>query len=165
MFVLAVGAGACGSGTPSAAPTTSTTAASKLGTPTSATTPKPSTTTTSVPPTTAVPTTPPMTAPPTSAFPVALQPSAAQAAATLVSAWAGGNRPVALSVATPAAVNTLFAASYPSGNLVFRGCSTAFPPLVCSYGPPALGSGTLFEIYVSQASSGGWYVSSVAVET
>lgn len=82
-----------------------------------------------------------------------------------MSGWADGNRAVALSVAVPAAVNTLFAVPYPSGNAVFRGCSDAFPPLVCSYGPPALGSGPLFQIYVSQTSSGGWYVSEAMVET
>ncbi|MBO0748167.1 MAG: hypothetical protein J2O47_07445, partial [Acidimicrobiaceae bacterium] len=90
---------------------------------------------------------------------------AEQAADALVSGWAAGNRPAALSVAVPAAVNTLFAVPYPSGNAVFRGCSSAFPPLVCSYGPPALGNGSLFEIYVSQAPAGGWYVSSVVVES
>jgi len=161
---LVLATGACG-GTPSSAPGAAP--SSTASAPETATTAPPTTTpATTAPPTTAPPTTaPPITAPPTTALPAAPQPSAQQAADTLVSDWATGNRPVALSVAVPAAVNALFAVPYPSGNAVFRGCSDAFPPLVCSYGPPALGSGSLFEIYVNQTPGGGRYVSSVVVET
>lgn len=167
--MLALSAGACGtapSGTPGAAPAAPTSPAPPSVTPSGSGTTAPNATTTTT--TTLPPTTPPTTAPPTpptTALPVAPQPSAAQAAAALVAGWSAGNRPFALSVAVPSAVDTLFAVPYPGANAVFRGCSEAFPPLVCTYGPPALGSGTLFEIYVSQVPNGGWYVSSVVVET
>lgn len=113
-----------------------------------------STTTTTGPTTT--------TAPP---LPTALKPNGADAAAALVSAWASGNRAEALTVATPAAVNTLFAEHYSSGLVIDRGCSMAFSPIVCTYGPPGGASPTdpIYEIDATQVASG-WYVSSATME-
>jgi hypothetical protein len=101
----------------------------------------------------------------TAGLPSALQPSPTTAASALVSSWAGGNRAVALSVATPSAVDTLFGATYASGMAIDRGCSTSAPPVVCTFGPPGGASPTdpIYEVYVSQAPSG-WYVSTVKVE-
>jgi hypothetical protein len=102
----------------------------------------------------------------TIAIPAALQASAEAAAGDLISSWASGNRPEALSVATSRAVATLFAVPYPSGMAIDRGCSSAFPPIVCTYGPPGGGPSNvpIFQIYVSQT-AGGWYVSSAVVES
>jgi hypothetical protein len=101
----------------------------------------------------------------TTALPSALKPDPATAATTLVSSWAAGNKVFALSVATPTAVNTLFAVPYHAGLVEDRGCSTAFTPIVCSYGPPGGASPTdqIYQIDVSQA-AGGWYVSDVKVQ-
>ena len=98
----------------------------------------------------------------TVSIPAALQPNADAAATALVSSWSTGNRAAALSVATPAAVDALFAVPYPSGQAQDRGCSTAFLPIVCTFGPPggANPNDPIYEIYVSQT-PGGWYVSSV----
>jgi hypothetical protein len=166
LLLLASIATACGSGRASAPTTSPTTALSTSTTVAGTTTTTPTSTapTSTAPATTAPGTTAPTTAPATTAaIPVAPQPSAEAAAAALVSGWATGNRAVALSVSTPSAVATLFAVPYPSGNAVFRGCSDAFPPLVCSYGPPALGSGALYQVYVSPVGAD-WYVSSVVIE-
>jgi len=68
-------------------------------------------------------------------------------------------------VATEAAVAELFSARYPGGGLAIpRGCSVAFPPIVCTYGPPGGGnsSDALYEVYVSHTAKG-WYVSSVMI--
>ncbi len=83
----------------------------------------------------------------------------------LVAAWAAGNTLRALTVATVKSVETLFAAHYSPGLAIDRGCSTAFPPLVCTYGPPGGAPPTdpIFEIYVS-TTPGGWYVSSVQID-
>jgi len=101
----------------------------------------------------------------TMALPTALQPGAEAAATTLVSNWAAGNRTAALTVATQAAVTTLFAVPYASGQALDRGCSTSFIPIVCTFGPPGGASPTdpIYEIDVSQT-AGGWYVSSVKIE-
>lgn len=83
----------------------------------------------------------------------------------MVAAWAGGNRASALTVGTPAAVGQLFAIPYPGAGLaISRGCSTAFIPIVCTYGPPGGAPPTdpIYEIDVSQ-SGVGWYVSAVKV--
>jgi hypothetical protein len=96
-------------------------------------------------------------------IPVAPQPSAQAAAAALVSGWSAGNKVFALSVATAASVATLFAVPYQAGNAVFRGCSAAFSPIVCTYGPPGGGNGALYEVNVSPTGAK-WYVSSVVVE-
>jgi hypothetical protein len=121
--------------------------------------PDPSTiaTTTSAPPTTSTTTT---------TLPAALQPTAPAAAAALVAAWAARNTLQALTVATVKSVEALFAAHYSPGLAIDRGCSTAFPPLVCTYGPPGGAPPTdpIYEIYVS-TTPGGWYVSSVQIDS
>jgi hypothetical protein len=101
----------------------------------------------------------------TLALPTAPQPSAEAAASALVSKWSTGNRAAALTVATPAAVGTLFAAPYTAGLADDRGCSTAFTPIVCTFGPPggASPNDPIYQILVSQG-TGGWYVSSVKIE-
>jgi hypothetical protein len=101
----------------------------------------------------------------TVAIPVAPQPGAEAAANALVSAWSSGNQPVALSVATSQAVATLFAVPYPSGLAISRGCTSAFPPIVCTFGPPGGGptNAPIFQVYVSQVPAG-WYVSSIMIE-
>ena len=98
-------------------------------------------------------------------IPTGLQPSAGDAATALVSSWASGNRAAALSVATPPAVSALFAARYSSGLAIDRGCSDAFSPIVCTYGPPGGASPTdpIYEIFVTQTPKG-WYVSSTKIE-
>ncbi len=97
--------------------------------------------------------------------PSTLSPSAEAAATALVSSWSTNNRTAALTVATSAAVASLFAAPYTSGLAIARGCSTSFSPIVCTYGPPGGGSPTdpIYQIKVSQV-AGGWYVSSVEIE-
>jgi hypothetical protein len=70
-------------------------------------------------------------------------------------------------VATPDAVRILFSMRYPgAGAAISRGCSTAFPPIVCTYGPPGGASPTepVFQIYLARTPAG-WYVSSVMPET
>jgi hypothetical protein len=102
----------------------------------------------------------------TLAIPGALRPNAENAAAALVLSWASGNKAKALSVATSQAVATLFAAPYTSGLVIDRGCTSAFPPIVCTYGPPGGGppNAPIFQLYVSQTPEG-WYVSSVQIES
>ncbi len=97
--------------------------------------------------------------------PGVLKPNPDTAANALVSSWAAGNKPAALTVATPTAVNTLFGVPYRSGLAEDRGCSTSFMPIVCTFGPPGGASPTdqIYEIDVSQA-AGGWYVSAVKVQ-
>jgi len=101
----------------------------------------------------------------TTVLPTALSSSADAAATALVSSWSTNDRAVALTVATPAAVNTLFGVPYTSGQAIARGCSTSFTPIVCTYGPPggASPSDPIYQIMVSQT-NGGWYVSSVKKE-
>jgi len=100
----------------------------------------------------------------TLALPSALKPSAAAAAADLISSWASGNQAEASSEATAPAVAALFAGHYTAGLVIDRGCSVAFSPIVCTYGPPGGAAPTdpIYEMDVVQA-PGGWYVSSVAV--
>lgn len=96
--------------------------------------------------------------------PPAPQPSPSDASDALVRGWEAGNRAYAASVATAPAVATLFARPYQDQTLVSRGCTTAaFPPVVCSYGPNGGGSGSLYQVTLTQT-SGGWYVSKVTVE-
>jgi hypothetical protein len=101
----------------------------------------------------------------TVAVPTALKPGAEAAATALISSWATQNRVAALTVATQAAVTTLFAVPYASGLAEDRGCSTSFTPIVCTFGPPggASPNDPIYQIYVSQA-PGGWYVSTVKLE-
>jgi hypothetical protein len=112
----------------------------------------------------ASPTTTSTDPPTTQALPAEPKPTAALAAADLISSWAAGNQAEALSVATTAAVSTLFAGHYVSGLVIDRGCSVAFSPIVCSYGPPGGADPTdpIYELYVVQ-SAGGWYVSSAKI--
>jgi hypothetical protein len=98
-------------------------------------------------------------------LPASLMASPESAASSLVASWAAGNRASALSVATAPAVTTLFAAHYSSGLVIDRGCSDAFSPIVCTYGPPGGAPPTdpIYEIDVTKA-PGGWYVSSTRIE-
>ena len=100
----------------------------------------------------------------TVALPVAPQPNAQAAADALINSWATGNRPQALSVATAAAVTTLFAAPYANGLVNSRGCNSN-PPIVCAYGPPG-GSDPSDPLYQLQLTNipTGWYVSSVQID-
>ena len=99
-------------------------------------------------------------------LPTALQTSAEAAATVLVNAWAANNRARALLVAVPQAVNTLLAVHYPGSLAISRGCTSAFPPIICTYGPPGGGptNAPIYQIHVTPA-SGGWYVSSVQIES
>ena len=99
-------------------------------------------------------------------MPSSPQTSDQAAAEALIAAWAGGNKPAALAVATPSAVDSLFAFPYPAGNAVFRGCTVSFPPLVCTFGAPGGGdpNAAIIEVSVTQIPSG-WYDSAVVVET
>ena len=99
---------------------------------------------------------------PTVVLPPALKPTAPAAAAAFISSWAAGNQTQASSVATSSAVATLFAGRYSPGLVIDRGCSVAFTPIVCTYGPPGGAAPTdpIYEIDVVPA-LGGWYVSSV----
>ena len=101
----------------------------------------------------------------TTSLPNAPKPGAEAAATALISSWATQNRAEALTVATPAAVTTLFAAPYTDGLAEDRGCSTSFMPIVCTFGPPggASPSDPIYQVYVAE-SPGGWYVSSVKLE-
>jgi len=116
--------------------------------------PASSTTTTAPAPTTTAPVVPP-----------APQPNAQAAADALVGYWSSGNRTTALRVATPQAVATLFAVKYPSGLAINRGCTDAFPPIICTYGAPGGGpvDAPIYQLYETQA-PGGWYVSSVQIQ-
>jgi len=73
---------------------------------------------------------------------------------------------MALRVATAQAVATLFAVPYPSGLAINRGCTSAFPPIICTYGAPGGGpvNAPIYQVSVSQAPGGLWYVSSVEIE-
>ncbi|HYA68258.1 MAG TPA: hypothetical protein VED63_05950 [Acidimicrobiales bacterium] len=128
------------------------TAGSSPTTPATTRSPVVSTTTSSAPTTTT-----------TVAIPPAPQPSAEIAANALISSWAEGNRPVALSVATTQAVDVLFAVSYPGGLATDRGCSVA-AIVVCTYGPPggASPNDPIYSLRVEQA-PGGWYVDSAQI--
>jgi hypothetical protein len=121
---------------------------------------------TTVPPTTRrPPVTRPRTPPTTRWVAKAPQSTPDAAAGNLMSAWASGDRAAASQVGAPVAVATLFALPYPGGpSAIPRGCSNAFPPIVCTYGPPGGGPTTsaLFQLYVSQTVRG-WYVSSVMI--
>ena len=151
--VVASGAlGAACSTTPAAAPpTTTTTSTTATTVPVSTTTAPPVTET--LPPTTTQP------------VPPVLQTSPSAAASALVSAWSAGSRTRALSVATADAVNVLLAVRYPGSLAISRGCTSAFPPIVCTYGPPGGGNSNdpIYQIYVSQAPAG-WYVSNAVIE-
>ncbi len=101
----------------------------------------------------------------TTLVPVAPQPTADGAGNALINAWAKGNQPQALSVATTQAVSTLFANTYMSGAATDRGCSTGSPPVTCTFGPPggASPNDPIFSLTVAQVPSGKWYISAVQV--
>lgn len=131
----------CGKGGHSTPPTTPPTTA-----------PAPTTTTTTPAPATTVYT------------PSAPQSSPDDAAGQLVQLWASGNRSGAASIASPAAVASLFAAPYPGAGLAIdRGCGDT--PMVCTFGPPggANPNDAIYELFVNQTAKG-WYVGSVTVE-
>lgn len=98
--------------------------------------------------------------------PTAPQTSADAAGAALVNFWSEGNRAAAATVAAPPAVTSLFAVPYPGSALTIpRGCGDV--PTVCTYGPNggADPNDAIYELYVTQVAGGGWYVSSVIVES
>jgi hypothetical protein len=92
-------------------------------------------------------------------------PSILSATTTLIQAWKSGDRSKAATVATPAAVASLFASAYSGQTVILRGCSE-IPPVVCSYGPYGGASPnlSLYQLTVS-SDSGRWYVSAVTVES
>jgi len=139
------GCSSAGAGAPTTSPT-STVAAT-------------TTTVAAAPTTTAAPAT-------TVAVPPSLQTSAQAAATVLVNAWAANNRSRALLVAVPQAVSTLFAVPYPGSLAISRGCTSAFPPIICTYGPPGGGptNAPIYQIHITPV-NGGWYVSSVQIES
>ena len=122
--------------------------------------PAPATTSPAAPSTTAAPTTTttvdPSTPPPDP------QPSASQASAVFMGGWMAGDRARSATVATPAALATLYATAYAGQPLNDRGCTDAFPPIVCTWGPYAGGSGAIYQVQLTQQASG-WYVSGVTV--
>ena len=77
--------------------------------------------------------------------------------------WMSGDRQESASVATASAVGALFATPYEHQPLNDRGCTDAFPPLVCTWGPYAYGHGSIYQIQISPDGNR-WYVSAVTVE-
>lgn len=67
-------------------------------------------------------------------------------------------------MATPTAVDVLFAVPYASGMAEDRGCSTAFDPIVCTFGPPG-GANPADRIYQLDVTGipAGWFVSAVKI--
>jgi hypothetical protein len=103
--------------------------------------------------------------PPTSAaLPPDPQPSADQAASLFMDTWMANNQAEARTVATNSAIAALFATPYARQPLVDRGCTEAFPPLVCTWGPHAGGQGAIYQVQVSPDGSR-WYVSGVTIES
>lgn len=144
--VLAVAAAVlagCGSSRPAAAPTapTSTPAAPSTTAPT-----------TTAPTTTIDPNTPPPDP----------QPSTEAASAVFMDGWMVADRARSASVATPAALATLYATPYAGQPLNDRGCTDAFPPLICTWGPYAYGHGSIYQVQLTQQGSD-WYVSAVTI--
>lgn len=118
-------------------------------------------TTSQAPATTTAPTTSTTTP---AAPPPDLQPSSEQASAALMDAWMAADRAKASAVAAPEAVAALFATPYAGQPLNDRGCTDAFPPIECTWGPYAGGSGSIYQVAVTQT-PGGWYASAVMVES
>ena len=116
--------------------------------------PASTTSTTTAPTTTVDPNTPPP----------APQPTSEQASAAFINGWMAGNRARSASVATPAAVATLYATAYAGQPLTDRGCTDAFPPIECTWGPYAGGAGSIYQVQVTQAANG-WYVSGVTIDS
>ena len=149
---------ACSGGGPAAS---AGPAATSTGPPTGPAVPSPTPSTT---PPAASTTSTPVTAPPTTVYtPTAPADSPDGAAAALVEAWARANPTQAAATASPAARQALFAGPYPAGQIEARGCTAASTsPGTCTYAD--LATGTLYEIGVLHL-AGGWYVSSVTVES
>ncbi len=148
MAVAAAVLAGCGSSKPAAAPASATTA------PASATTAPAAPSTTAAPATT--------TTVDSSTPPPDPQPSASQASAVFMDGWMAGDRARSATVATPAALATLYATAYAGQPLNDRGCTDAFPPIVCTWGPYAGGSGAIYQVQLTQQGSD-WYVSGVTV--
>ena len=92
------------------------------------------------------------------------QPTAEDAANLFMQSWVDGNRARSASVAVGSAVATLYATPYANQPLNDRGCTTAFPPLICTWGPYAGGSGTIYQVLVSPIGTR-WYVSALTIES
>lgn len=99
----------------------------------------------------------------TTTIPPRPQPSAAEASNVFMEGWIYGHRSESESVATPAAVATLYAKPYGGQPLNDRGCRDSFPPVVCTWGPYALGHGAIYQVQVTRTASG-WYVSGLTIE-
>lgn len=110
-----------------------------------------------------------ITAPPTSAAPAptttiysatAPQASPDLAGSHLLAAWRTGDRAAALTAATPAAVDTVFAKPYPAGGVQPRSCAQAVAgPSACVY---RVNSGLLSLDAV--AAGGGWIIQAATFE-
>jgi hypothetical protein len=87
-----------------------------------------------------------------------------QAADVFMEDWINGDRAGSAAVALPGAVATLYANAYRGQPLNDRGCSTAFSPIRCTWGPYAGGSGAIYEIYLLPEGSR-WYVSSLSIQS
>lgn len=79
------------------------------------------------------------------------------AAQRLYLAWKGGNRPAALVVATPAAVNRLFSRPFTGPDLQFQGCTNRNAGFDCAYSYE--GGGLIMR--VTGGASAGYRVESV----
>lgn len=90
------------------------------------------------------------------------QPSTEQASAVFMDGWMAGDRARSASVATPAAVASLYATPYAGQPLNDRGCTDAFPPIICTWGPYAYGHGSIYQVQLTQQGSD-WYVSGLTV--
>lgn len=89
--------------------------------------------------------------------PSAPQASLDQAGGHLVAAWRAGDRASALSDATPAAVDVVFAQPFPAGDVQARGCANAVAgPSSCTY--RILANGNVLDLSVETV-TGGWVVS------
>jgi len=58
----------------------------------------------------------------------------------------------------------LHATPYANQPLNDRGCTTAFPPLICTWRPYAGGRGSIYQVSVSPI-RGRWYVNAVTIES
>ncbi|HLI54012.1 MAG TPA: hypothetical protein VKU88_06790 [Acidimicrobiales bacterium] len=137
--LLAVGLAGCSSAHRSAAPATSTPAKTAP-----ASTAAPTTTTTPLPPDP--------------------QPSPEQASSVFMEGWIHADRAQSASVAVPQALATLYATRYAGQPLNDRGCDDAFQPLICTWGPYAYGSGSIYQVQLSPDGSR-WYVSGLIIES
>jgi hypothetical protein len=98
------------------------------------------------------------TIPPTTVFQAhAPQPSQDQAGSHLIAAWQAGDRGGALSDATSAAVDVVFAQPFPAGGVQARGCSVPVAgPSTCVY--RVVVDGRLLSL-TAAAGPGGWFIS------